>query len=471
MSLAEYQNKRDFRKTTEPRAKKARPGRHRFVIQKHAASRLHYDFRLEIGGVLKSWAVPKGVPYKHGEKRLAVQVEDHPVAYLDFEGAIPRGEYGGGTVMVWDTGTFEPLSRTPAKDLAAGKLHFTLQGRKLAGEWHLVRLREGGQWLLIRGGENLSPVFKHADDTSALSGKSMQQLAAGDRLWKSKPKTGRKAKSARLPDFLEPMKARLAAAPPVTGEWLYEIKFDGFRALALRGSDETRLLSRNEKDLGAKFPDILEAVSQLAVSDAIVDGEIVALDENGVSSFQRLQAYELGEERPPLYFYAFDLLRWNGKDLLAEPLEKRKARLEKLLTAKPGVIRYSASLDGPAGQLLERAREIGLEGLIGKRADSAYEPGARNGAWIKIKLHREQEFVIGGFTGPAGSRKYFGALLVGVHRGGKLVFSGKVGRDSINGCCGVFMGRWPIWRSGIVLFPIFPRSAPRVGENPSRRRR
>src|SRR5882757_4770707 len=194
MSLKEYQRKRDFQKTAEPRgAKKAKAG-HRFVIQKHEASRLHYDFRLEIGGALKSWAVPKGVPFEHGEKRLAMHVEDHPVAYIDFEGTIPKGQYGGGTVMVWDSGTFEPLSKTPAKDLEAGKLHFTLHGQKLRGEWYLVRLRGGDEWLLIRGGESMKPVSKKMDDTSVTSGKTMKQLAAGDRVWNSKPKTAKKTK-------------------------------------------------------------------------------------------------------------------------------------------------------------------------------------------------------------------------------------------------------------------------------------
>ena len=427
MSLAEYQRKRDFRRTAEPRGSRPAKAGHRFVVQKHAASRLHYDFRLELGGTLKSWAVPKGIPFEHGEKRLAVRVEDHPISYIDFEGTIPEGQYGGGTVMVWDAGTFEPLSRTPAKDLAAGKLHFHLHGKKLTGEWYLVRLRDGDEWLLIRGGETMRPISGREDDTSVRSGKSMKQLSAGDRVWNSASKSAKKTKSASIPEFVEPMKARLAAHAPTAGDWLYEIKFDGFRALALRGSDEARLLSRNNKDLGAKFPDILAAVAELGVTDAILDGEIVALDENGISSFQLLQAYELGEERPPLYFYAFDLLRLEGRDLRDLPLTERKARLEKLIPSPPGVIRYSAALGEEAAPLLKRARDLGLEGLIGKQRDSTYESGRRSGAWVKLKLLREQEFVIGGYTDPEGSRDYFGALLVGVYRDRKLIFSGKVG--------------------------------------------
>jgi bifunctional non-homologous end joining protein LigD len=432
MSLKDYTRKRDFTKTAEPKGVKSAKSGRRFVVQKHDATRLHYDFRLELGGTLKSWAVPKGIPLKKGEKRLAVHVEDHPVAYLDFEGTIPKGEYGGGTVMVWDRGTYEPLSKTPTKELEGGKLHFILNGTKLQGEWYLVRLRDEKQWLLIRGGEDAQPVSKKLDDTSALSGKSMKELAKGDRIWRSgraarSSSSGKKsAPSAPLPAFIEPMAALFVETPP-PGEWLYEIKFDGFRAIALRGGHETRLLSRNEKDFGAKFPEVTEAISQLKVQDAIIDGEIVALDKQGLSSFQLLQAFELGQERPPIFFYAFDLLRLDGKDLLARPLNERKAMLQKLLKNAPGVIRFSASLGDNAPELVRHAREIGVEGLIGKRKDSAYEPGRRSGTWIKLKFQSEQEFVIGGYTAPGGTRKHFGALLVGIYEGKKLIFVGKVG--------------------------------------------
>jgi bifunctional non-homologous end joining protein LigD len=433
MALREYLRKRDFAQTPEPGAKGVRQkAGHRFVIQKHAASRLHYDFRLEIGGALKSWAVPKGVPYTKGEKRLAVQTEDHPLAYIDFEGRIPKGQYGGGTVMVWDCGTFEPLSKAPAKELAGGKLHFVLHGTKLRGEWYLVRLRDGEQWLLIRGGEDLPPISKKLDDTSALSQRSMRELSKGDRVGESSAtKTTKRAKTKRvkpaaLPEFIEPMQAKLVAAPP-DGEWLYEIKFDGFRALALRGGSQARLLSRNEKDFGGKFPGIMESLLTLPVQDAILDGEIVALDPKGRSSFQLLQAFELGQERPPLFYYAFDLLRLDGKSLLKEPLAARKAQLARLLKKHPGLIRFSAALGDDAPHLLAQARQIGLEGLIGKRPDSVYEPGRRSGAWLKLKLRQEQEFVIGGYTNPDGARLHFGALLVGVYRRGALEFVGKVG--------------------------------------------
>ncbi|MGA7214831.1 MAG: non-homologous end-joining DNA ligase [Terrimicrobiaceae bacterium] len=433
MSLKDYARKRDFTKTKEPKAEESAMSGHRFVVQKHDATRLHYDFRLELGGALKSWAVPKGIPFEKGEKRLAVEVEDHPVSYIDFEGSIPKGEYGGGTVMVWDRGTFEPLSKAPEKELSGGKLHFILNGEKLQGEWYLVRLRDEKQWLLIRGGENMRPISKKLDDTSALSGKSMKELSKGDRVWRSRPKEeksspgGRKRDlSAPLPAFVEPMKALLAESPP-HGDWVYEIKFDGFRALALKGGNETRLLSRNEKDFGGKFPEVIESISELNVRDAIIDGEIVALDEKGLSSFQLLQAFELGKERPPIFFYAFDLLRLDGKDFGERPLRERKAALQKLLRKAPGVVRFSASLGEDADELLRQARAIGLEGLVGKRKNSVYEPGRRSGAWIKLKFQSEQEFVIGGYTAPSGTRKHFGALLVGVYEGEALTFVGKVG--------------------------------------------
>jgi len=443
-SLKEYARKRNFKKTAEPAATKPHgKGGHRFVIQKHDASRLHYDFRLELDGTLKSWAVPKGVPYTKGEKRLAVHVEDHPVSYIDFEGTIPEGEYGGGTVMVWDKGTYEPLSKTPSKELAGGKLHFVLHGDKLEGEWYLVRLRDEKQWLLIRGGDDMKPVSKKLDDTSALSGMSMAALAKGDRVWHSKEpaakskttptkaiaKLSRKkalTKEAQLPEFVEPMKAKLADNPPA-GDWIYEIKFDGFRALAMKGGSETRLLSRNEKDLGGKFPEVMDSVGEIDATDFILDGEIVAIDEKGRSSFQLLQAFELGEERPPIFYYAFDLLRLEGEDLYALPLEERKEKLEALLQKPPGVIRLSSALGDDGKKLLAQAEKLGLEGLIGKKVGCKYEVGRRSGAWVKLKLHREQEFVIGGYTDPEGTRKHFGSLLIGYYEKKRLKFAGKVG--------------------------------------------
>ncbi len=427
MSLKEYKRKRDFTKTAEPLDSKPREAERRFVIQKHAATRLHYDFRLELAGKLKSWAVPKGVPYERGEKRLAVQVEDHPVSYIDFEGTIPKGQYGGGTVMIWDCGTYEALSKSPVKDLRNGKLHFVLHGKKLSGEWYFVRLREENTWLLVRGGESMKPVSKEVDDSSAVSGKTMKQLANGDRIWNSNISRTKRLRSIPVPGFIEPMKAKLISEPPKVGDWQYEIKFDGFRALALKGSNEVRLLSRNNKDLGSKFPAVLEAVSALRVQECIIDGEIVALDPQGRSSFQLLQQFEMGKKKPPLFYYVFDILRLNGKDLRARSLAERKSILESVLPERDNLIRYSATLGEDVNSLIEEVRKVGLEGLIGKKKNSIYEAGARSGKWIKLKLLREQEFVIGGYTDPEGSRKYFGSLIIGVYQNKELIFCGKVG--------------------------------------------
>lgn len=436
--LKEYARKRNFKKTTEPPAEASRGTKNRFVIQKHDATRLHYDFRLELDGVLKSWAVPKGIPLVKGEKRLAVQVEDHPVSYINFEGSIPKGQYGGGTVMVWDKGNFSTHGIAPLQELESGKLHFTLDGEKLHGDWYLVQLRGGNQWLLIKGGDTMKPVSKKSDDTSALSGKSMKQLSEVGAVWDSKTdkmdtsavlKPRQKISKARLPPvaFIEPMKARIVDTPPESRGWVYEIKFDGYRAIAFKNGLDVRLFSRNEKDFAERFPEIIEGISAMQIEEAVIDGEIVALDSKGVSSFQLLQAIEIGTQRPPPFYYVFDLLRLNGKDLRRLPLIERKSQLEEIVKNAPDIIRLSASLSDDAKYLLKRVQKLGLEGLIGKRKDSIYEPGKRSGAWVKLKLRREQEFVIGGYTNPEGARTNFGALLVGFYENRKLKFCGKVG--------------------------------------------
>ncbi|HEX8312473.1 MAG TPA: DNA polymerase ligase N-terminal domain-containing protein, partial [Chthoniobacteraceae bacterium] len=386
-SLREYERKRDFTRTAEPKPKKAASDNERrmFVIQKHDASRLHYDFRLELDGALKSWAVPKGVPFKKGDKRLAVHVEDHPLDYASFEGVIPIGQYGGGTVMVWDTGTWEPLGGEPAHDLREGKLHFRLHGKKIAGEWTLVRIRgdEENQWLLLKSDESIRAVTKKEDDQSILSGRTMQKIAEDrDAEWQSnreekasslraKPAAKKapakpRAKSAKL-TFIEPMKAKLAEQPPTTGDWIYELKFDGFRALAVKSGDSVEILSRNNKDLARKFSELVEPLKQIDAGTAILDGEIVALDEDGRSSFQLLQAYEMGEEHPPLCYYAFDLLHLDGEELRDLPLSERKAKLQSLLADAPEMIRFSADIVAPPEQLLREVAARGLEGIIGKQ--------------------------------------------------------------------------------------------------------
>jgi bifunctional non-homologous end joining protein LigD len=433
-------------------------------VQKHAARRLHYDFRLELDGALKSWAVPKGIPTAKGDKRLAVMVEDHPLEYADFEGIIPRGQYGAGTVMVWDTGTYEPLSENARDDLDKGKLHFVLQGQKLKGEWVLVRIRseEGNQWLLMKSGADSKPVSGKEEAESAVSGRTMESIAKSpEAQWQSNQTShASHASHARL-HFLEPMKAKVVESPPRHGDWIYELKFDGYRALALKEGREVRLLSRNNKDLGGKFPEVVDAVSAMdGVEIALLDGEVVALDEQGRSSFQLLQALETEAERPPIFYYLFDLLQDGESSLLKVPLSLRKDRLREICNQSGNdLIRFSDQIGGDPLRLLEQVKKLGLEGIVGKQAGSCYEPGRRSGAWIKIKTLNEQEFVIGGFTPPGGSRDHFGSVLVGYYQGEKLRFAGKVGTGFSEALLADLHGRFLALKRGTCPFEKIPAGA------------
>ena len=486
MGLTQYKRKRDFAKTAEPKGGKPLPkqvrGASRFVIQKHDASRLHYDFRLQMDGVLKSWAVPKGLPWKQGEKHLAVEVEDHPIEYENFEGVIPQGNYGGGTVMVWDRGIYYVYGEQPLKSLHEGKLHLALDGEKAKGEWALIRIRgrEGkNQWLILKAGSSAKPISKKCDDQSVKSGRTMKQIAqdrdaewesARDERQKSSDLSGTSTLKSRIkaalkkkekeevgphgpsrrrfssrdkqnvdyaealtdlpkakPRFIEPMKPRLVERAPPGGDWLYELKFDGIRAIAVKIDNEASLRSRNGNDLGARFPEIVAAVKNLLVAECVIDGEVVALDEEGRSSFQLLQAREMEGKESPIYFYVFDLLQLEGKSLISLPLEQRKKFLEQLCADAGEPIRFSGEIGGDAQALLAEVKRRGLEGIIGKHRNSVYEPGRRSGAWIKLKCANEQEFVIGGYTPPGGSRKHFGAILVGYYKKDHLMFAGKVG--------------------------------------------
>jgi bifunctional non-homologous end joining protein LigD len=473
MGLKKYKQKRDFSKTAEPAGGKPLPkqvrGACRFVIQKHDASRLHYDFRLQMEGVLKSWALPKGLPWAKGEKHLAVEVEDHPIDYEMFEGIIPQGQYGGGTVMVWDRGAYYVFGEQPVKSLREGRLHLVLAGEKVQGEWTLVRIRgrdgEKNTWLIIKTGESVKPLSAKQDDQSVKTGRTMQQIAnQRDAEWESnrkekettaKSKLNERIKAAlkkkapeqneskneaprgtdralkKLPSakprFIEPMKARLADEPPAHGDWLYELKFDGIRAIAIKEGKKVSLISRNGNKLDKRFPEIADAVKNLPVNECVLDGEAVALDEEGRSSFQLLQALEMEGRKAPLVFYVFDLLQLNGKSLLELAVEERKEVLAKVCEGVGDPIRYSGEITGDVNTLLAEVTKRGLEGLIGKLRGSKYEPGRRSGAWIKLKAVQEQEFVIGGYTPPAGSRKHFGAILAGYYEKAKLKFAGKVG--------------------------------------------
>jgi len=433
-SLREYAAKRDHTQTSEPAARPVTKratgkGVHRFVIQKHEASHLHYDWRLEMRGVLRSWAVPKGPPMKLREARLAMHVEDHPLEYADFEGTIPAGNYGAGTVMVWDQGEYEDLTGNPAAAFHQGKMHVMMRGKKLKGEWILVKDRreEGSnKWLLIKAGKPMTLSAK-ANDTSAISGRSMLQIAAdNDAQWQgntpAKKHVKRGPTSHRIvqPAFVEPMQCKAVRELPEGGDWTFEVKFDGYRCIALKTGGKATLYSRTEKKLNDRFPTLATALAELP-GDFAVDGEIVALDARGRPSFQLLQ--NSGSARPAIFFYVFDLLHRDGQDLRRAPIEQRREKLGELLATPTDPLRLSPLLPAPAGEILEAVEKLGLEGVVGKRRNSIYEPGERTGAWIKRRTNRVQEFVIGGYVpGPRG----FDMLIVGLYEKKRLLYVAKL---------------------------------------------
>ncbi len=437
-SLRRYAEKRDFTKTAEPEpaapTRSAQGSRRRFVIQKHAASHLHYDFRLEMDDVLKSWAVPKGLSTEVGVKRSAFQVEDHPLDYFDFEGTIPKGQYGGGTVMVWDIGTYDLIEGHHGK----GSLKLWLSGRKLNGEWHMFRIKSKDEskpvWLIQKSKSDAKPITAKQESTSVLTDRTMDQIAAaGDKTWQSNrepaapaaksPSRRLKKKLPAAPAFVPVMTAREVAELPEGDDWVYEIKLDGYRALGLKHGDTARLLSRKDKDLAADFPGVVQALGSIHATSAILDGEIVALDRDGKPSFQLLQNRRLGASA--IVYYAFDLLNFEGEDWRNRPLEERKAKLAEIVEGSD--VKLSASFDGPADKILAGVEEMQLEGIIAKRRGSAYRSGERSGAWVKYKLSPEQEFVIGGYK--RGSP--LESLVVGYYENDKLLCAGKV-RQGLN---------------------------------------
>ena len=544
MSLQEYKRKRRFEETPEPPPKVEKQSRHRFVVQRHAATRLHYDFRLEMEGVLKSWAVPKGPSLDPADKRLAMQVEDHPVSYYDFEGTIPEGNYGGGTVMVWDAGTWEPLSPVPvngeyvpgtekeaAAMLAKGDLKFRLKGKRLKGDFALVHIKarrpgsKGNEWLLIKKKDDHVIAGFNIDeyDTSILTGRTMAQIAGdeGSAEWKSsRPASRGKVKAAWLADAIaradskrkastaedakrkekkpaakgkkkvsrqnagKVAEAELAdassAAPKVTVEssskkssaasavkalpgaeqrpmpavihpmlatptdkafdnpdWLFEIKWDGYRAVAFIEDGRVRLMSRTQNDLTAQFQELGSLPRFVRAERAILDGEIAALDEEGRPSFSLMQqrtGFQAGKRRlprregVPVIYYAFDLLYLDGVDLRRVALEQRKQLLQERIEAGKGdVVHYSDHYAEKGLDLFEAAKQRGLEGIIAKKRNSVYEE-KRSRDWLKIKITKRQECVIGGYTDPEGSREYFGALVLGLYdKKGRLIHVGQVG--------------------------------------------
>jgi bifunctional non-homologous end joining protein LigD len=451
-ALEEYTRKRDFAATPEPsgagRKRKATEHALQYCIQKHDASHLHYDFRLELDGTLKSWAIPKGPSLDPKVRRLAVQVEDHPLDYAAFEGHIPEGHYGAGDVIVWDRGVWVPQG-DPQTALAKGKLKFELRGEKLAGVWNLVRTHLSGsktQWFLIKSNdEQARPQADYdivaAQPDSVLSERTLvprQRGKAKSARPVKTPARARPAKSARtslegarqlaMPDSLAPQLATLVESVP-EGDWLYEVKFDGYRIMARIEGGEVRLITRNGHDWTHKMPAQAKALAALGLQSAWLDGEIVVADEDGLPDFQALQNAFETHKSGRIVFYLFDVPYLNGMDLREVPLEQRRAALAALLlNNRSELLRFSEAFGEDPEQMLGSACQMKLEGLIGKRAGSAYV-SRRSNDWIKLKCKHRQEFVIVGYSEPKGARSAFGALLLGLHDAdsGELRYAGKVG--------------------------------------------
>jgi bifunctional non-homologous end joining protein LigD len=468
MSLTAYKKKRSFDKTTEPEGGEGSGKELRFVIQKHAASHLHYDFRLEMDGVLKSWAVPKGPSTDPSVKRLAMMVEDHPYDYRNFEGIIPQGEYGGGTVIVWDEGTYETIEKFDSvaaqekyllKELKNGSVKMVLHGKKLKGEFALVKTHGMAEnsWLLLKHKDKYASIDDITKkDKSVISKKTIEQVKkTSDNIY-GQEKEKKKAKdpvkkvskavedsstakdatptakppklSAKLKtpfyDKIEPMLATLVDKPIDDDNWLYEIKWDGYRAVAFMNKKQLELKSRNNKSFNEKFYPVYDALKAWGIN-AVVDGEVVVVKANGMADFGALQNWR-SEADGELLYYVFDILWYDGYDLKEMPLTERRAILKELVPAN-SLIKLSKDFDTSGTEFLAAAKKMNLEGIMAKRKDSIYETGRRTGNWLKIKSNKRQEVVIGGFTINDDTSKPFSALLVGVFEKGKFVYTGKIG--------------------------------------------
>ena len=450
--LATYRAKRDFARTAEPSGATQPAAGNGFVVQKHAASRLHYDFRLELDGVLLSWAVTRGPSANPDDKRLAVRTEDHPLDYARFEGTIPKGEYGGGTVMLWDNGTWEPIAgKDPRTTLPEGHLHFTLHGRRMQGEWILFRLKPRGRekaenWILRK----VNDAFAGGSDdliglhlTSIDSGRTMEEIAAGKPVARSKAKaspaapasakaqvrkparaTKRRKAGRILPPFQPVQLATLVDHVPPGDRWLHELKYDGYRTLLAIGNGEGRAYTRSGLDWSDRFAGLIGDAVTLDAESALIDGEAVVVLPDGRTSFQALQA-ALKDDPNAIDYFAFDLIELNGEDLTKRPLLERKELLAALIGEGQGHLRYSDHIIGRGEQLFDSFCAAGLEGVISKRTDARYS-GARSGTWVKTKCIRRQEFVVVGWT-PSDKQRGFRALLLGVNEKGVLRYAGKVG--------------------------------------------
>ena len=435
--LQAYRAKRNFSLTPEPSGKTEVSGECLlFVIQKHWASSLHYDFRLELGGTLKSWAVPKGPSFDPKQKRMAVQVEDHPMSYAGFEGTVPPKQYGAGKVIVWDAGTWAPLG-DPQQGLRDGNLKFQLHGHKLMGRWVLVRIKSKTEltapWLLIkekdafaRASTEYSVVDELPDSVAALPAAEKRSFNTGDSDASELP---RQAPFTTLPGTLMPQLATLAAAPPSdAAEWLCEIKFDGYRMLVRIDADGPRLFTRNGHDWTSKLRPLHDALARLEFPGGWYDGEIVVPDDRGVPDFGALQRAFDSDRTSDVVLYLFDVPFFDGRDLRAVPLQTRRSILQRVLAASPSEqVRFSEEFDASPQRMVASACKLGLEGIIAKRRNSIYQ-SSRSTDWLKLKCSQRQEFVIGGFTKPQGERNGFGSLLLGVHDAdGNLQYAGNVG--------------------------------------------
>ncbi|MBV8113264.1 MAG: DNA ligase D, partial [Silvibacterium sp.] len=478
--LARYRSMRDFSITAEPSGKSRSrpaadipPGAQPFVIQKHAATRLHYDFRLGWNGVLKSWAVTKGPSYYVGDKRLAVQVEDHPMEYGGFEGIIPKGQYGGGTVMIWDQGWWEPQPGHTDVDagLRDGSLKFILHGTKLHGKWALIRMKprpgdRSPNWLLIKEHDEYErsatdpPITEEAPN-SAVTGRTMDEIARAEtHVWNSKDTATGKAwyrrdKAAadaparaapkkslgkrvlfgpslspapkeRLPTFIKPELATAAERPPQGPGWVHEFKLDGYRIQARKDDAKVQMLTRSGLDWTHRMKALAAEVATLPVDSALIDGELVVLASDGTTSFASLQAAFEEGARHPLTYFAFDLLHLNGHNLRDLPLVERKAMLSRLFEDSDSGLRFCEHVEAPGDLVFKKACELHAEGIISKRADGKYISG-RTSDWRKLKCLEEQEFVVGGFTLPSNGIYGVGALLLGYYENGKLIYAGRAG--------------------------------------------
>jgi len=466
MPLDAYRSKRDFARTPEPAPGDAATGTGRFTVQRHRATALHYDFRLEIGGVLVSWAIPKGPTLDPSERRLAMRTEDHPVEYFDFEGVIPAGEYGGGDVIVWDWGTFEPEETDdPERAIRDGELKFLLDGEKLRGRFTIVRTdgrpgsawaRDGREkWLLIKKDDEAAVDGWDAKDhpRSVKSGRTNDEVRDGrPAVWDSKAPAATAeidlsaAREEPMPEFIPPMRATLATHSFSDPDWLFEVKWDGYRVEAVIRDGSLRLYTRNRQDAARYFPTLVGTPSWIEAREAIVDGEVVALDEKGRPDFSLLQdltglkglhggngrapggSRKTDEEKAaiPLVYQAFDLLHLDGRSLVDVPLEHRKRLLRSVLRSHPRV-RFGGHVEADGEAFVEAARTQELEGVVAKLRSSRYEPGRRSKAWLKIKLRREQEIVVAGWLPGKGSHKELGSLIVGVYEGDRLRHAGQVG--------------------------------------------